>query len=122
MVDRSGDAILEKHFRFTLTSAGNCAIDGQINQQALRRSCRHHSFPQFLPGLEGGNPFRRYRYWLTGFWVACLAGRAVVQVEDAESANLNPITVNQRRVDGPENFCYRHFSILLHQLRKAFGE
>jgi len=46
----------------------------------------------------------------------------VVQVENAEPANLNPITVNQRRMDGPENLRYRHFSILLHQLRKAFGE
>lgn len=46
----------------------------------------------------------------------------MVQVEDVEAANLNPITVHQLRMDGLENFCYRHFSIILLQLWIALGE
>lgn len=122
MVDRSGDAIVEKHFRLTLKGVSDCAIDGQVDQQALRRGWRHHPFSQFLPDFEVWNPFPLDRYRLTGFWVAGLAGRAVMHTEAAESSNLYPTTVSQRRMDGPENLCHRHFSILLHQLWKAFGE
>jgi hypothetical protein len=75
-----------------------------------------------FPALNEGNPFRCYRYRLTGFRIAPLAGRTVIQVETAEAANFNAVTVNQCGVDGPENLCDRHLGILLHELWKTFSE
>ena len=127
MADGSADAVLEKRGRFSLKERPRKRNGWRVSIRPGRSlgSCRrhhHHPLTQFLPGFEGGNPFRRYRYRLTGFRIAGLAGRTVIQVETAESANFNAVTVNQCGVDGPENLCHRHLGILLYELWKAFSK
>ena len=127
MVDGSADAVLEKRGRFSLKERPRTRNRWRVSirpGRSLGRGRRHYHHPltQFLPGFEGGNPFRRYRYRLTGFRIAGPAGRAVIQVETAESANFNAVTVNQCGVDGPENLRHRHLGILLDELWKAFSK
>ena len=127
MADGSADAVLEKRGRFSLKERplkrnGWRVSIGPGRSLGRGRSHHHHPLTQFLPGFEGRNPFRRYRYRLTGFRIAGPAGRAVIQVETAESANFNAVTMNQCGVDGAENLRHRHLGILLHELWKAFSE
>lgn len=127
MADGSADAVLEKRGRFSLKGRWRKRNGWRVSirpGRSLGRGRRHHHHPltQFLPGFERGNPFRRYRYRLTGFWIAGPAGRTVIQVETAESANFHSVTVNQCGVDGPENLRHRHLGILLDELGKAFSK
>jgi len=127
MVDGSADTVLEKRGRFSLKERPRKRNGWRVSirpRRSLGRGRRHYHHPltQFLPGFEGGSPFRRYRYRLTGFRIAGPAGRTVIQVETAESANFNAVAVNECGVDGPEHLCHRHLGILLDELWKAFSK
>lgn len=62
------------------------------------------------------------RHCCAGFWIACLAGRTVVQTEGSESANFHAIPVDKCCMDRVENFRDCNLGILLHEFRKAFGK
>lgn len=126
MADGSANASLEKRGGFSLKGCRQLRTGGGSRSGRYGPSlgsCRHHHpLTQFLPGLEGGNPFRRYRDRLTGFRITGPAGRTVIQAETAESADFNAVTVNQCCVDGTKNLCHRHFSIPLYELWETFSE
>ena len=55
------------------------------------------AFTQFLAGLEVGHVFGRQRDRFAGLGVASHPGRAIVQGEAAEAADLDAVTRRQRQ-------------------------